>query len=148
MLWFVGDKVAYAVSQGLKVIACVGETLEQRESGSTVAIVAAQTKAIAGTFIEKKVIISKLIAQHSKSSQSLFSGFTLLSCVSLQFSSSRLFSSLLFSSLLFISLHKARVAVVAAATMATDLKQRTMNTFINDHLELVVDLYSQAIDMS
>ncbi|KAI9176294.1 hypothetical protein LWI28_000886 [Acer negundo] len=56
MLWFVGDKVAYAVSQGLKVIACVGETLEQRESGSTVAIVAAQTKAIAGTFIEKKEV--------------------------------------------------------------------------------------------
>lgn len=46
---FVSDKVAYALSQGLKVIACVGETLEQRESGSTVAVVAAQTKAIAGT---------------------------------------------------------------------------------------------------
>lgn len=45
---FVGDKVAYALSQGLKVIACVGETLEQRESGSTMDIVAAQTKAIAG----------------------------------------------------------------------------------------------------
>jgi triosephosphate isomerase len=44
---FVGDKVAYALSQGLKVIACVGETLEQRESGSTVDVVAAQTKAIA-----------------------------------------------------------------------------------------------------
>ncbi|XP_050290904.1 triosephosphate isomerase, cytosolic [Quercus robur] len=44
---FVGDKVAYALSLGLKVIACVGETLEQRESGSTVAVVAAQTKAIA-----------------------------------------------------------------------------------------------------
>ncbi|MBN8157151.1 triose-phosphate isomerase, partial [Vibrio vulnificus] len=38
----------YALSQGLKVIACVGETLEQRESGSTMAVVAAQTKAIAG----------------------------------------------------------------------------------------------------
>lgn len=44
---FVGDKVAYALSQGLKVIACVGETLEQREAGSTVNVVAAQTKAIA-----------------------------------------------------------------------------------------------------
>ncbi|MBS2599568.1 triose-phosphate isomerase, partial [Salmonella enterica subsp. enterica serovar Typhimurium] len=44
---FVGDKVAYALSQGLKVIACVGETLEQRESGATMAVVAAQTKAIA-----------------------------------------------------------------------------------------------------
>lgn len=47
---FVGDKVAYALSQGLKVIACVGETLEQREAGSTMEVVAAQTKAIAGTF--------------------------------------------------------------------------------------------------
>lgn len=44
---FVGDKVAYALSQGLKVIACIGETLEQRESGSTVAVVAQQTSAIA-----------------------------------------------------------------------------------------------------
>ncbi|GAV90687.1 TIM domain-containing protein/MBD domain-containing protein [Cephalotus follicularis] len=44
---FVGDKVAYALSRGLKVIACIGETLEQRESGSTLAVVAAQTKAIA-----------------------------------------------------------------------------------------------------
>ncbi|KZV35724.1 triosephosphate isomerase, cytosolic-like, partial [Dorcoceras hygrometricum] len=44
---FVGDKVAYALSQGLNVIACVGETLEQREAGSTMEVVAAQTKAIA-----------------------------------------------------------------------------------------------------
>ncbi|CAN1167168.1 Triosephosphate isomerase, cytosolic [Linum perenne] len=44
---FVGDKVAYALAQGLKVIACIGETLEQRESGSTMAVVSAQTKAIA-----------------------------------------------------------------------------------------------------
>ncbi|GAV68875.1 LOW QUALITY PROTEIN: TIM domain-containing protein, partial [Cephalotus follicularis] len=43
----VEDKVAYALSQGLKVIACVGETLEQRESESTMDVVAAQTKAIA-----------------------------------------------------------------------------------------------------
>ncbi|RID54334.1 hypothetical protein BRARA_G01664 [Brassica rapa] len=45
---FFGDKVAYALAQGLKVIACVGETLEQREAGSTMDVVAAQTKAIAG----------------------------------------------------------------------------------------------------
>ncbi|KAK6646059.1 hypothetical protein PHAVU_L005643 [Phaseolus vulgaris] len=44
---FVGDKVAYALSQGLKVIACIGETLEQREAGTTAAVVAEQTKAIA-----------------------------------------------------------------------------------------------------
>lgn len=44
-----GDKVAYALSQGLKVIACIGETLEQREAGTTTAVVSEQTKAIAGT---------------------------------------------------------------------------------------------------
>ncbi|KAJ4971726.1 hypothetical protein NE237_004825 [Protea cynaroides] len=44
---FVGEKVAYALSLGLKVIACIGETLEQRESGSTIAVVSEQTKAIA-----------------------------------------------------------------------------------------------------
>ncbi|KAK7325011.1 hypothetical protein VNO77_29024 [Canavalia gladiata] len=44
---FVGDKVAYALSQGLKVIACIGETLEQREAGTTMTVVAEQTKAIA-----------------------------------------------------------------------------------------------------
>ncbi|XP_058080624.1 uncharacterized protein LOC131228775 [Magnolia sinica] len=48
---FVGDKVAYALSQGLKVIACIDETLEQRESGSTVEVVVAQTKAIAAALI-------------------------------------------------------------------------------------------------
>lgn len=31
------------------MIACIGETLEQREAGTTVDVVAAQTKAIAGT---------------------------------------------------------------------------------------------------
>ncbi|KAG6489137.1 hypothetical protein ZIOFF_050395 [Zingiber officinale] len=44
---FVGGKVAYALSKGLKVIVCVGETLEQRESGATLEVVTAQTKAIA-----------------------------------------------------------------------------------------------------
>ncbi|OIC46761.1 triose-phosphate isomerase, partial [Acinetobacter baumannii] len=44
---FVADKVAYALSQGLKVIACVGETLEQREAGDTLNVVSEQTKAIA-----------------------------------------------------------------------------------------------------
>ncbi len=30
---FVGDKAANALAHGLKVIGCIGETLEQRESG-------------------------------------------------------------------------------------------------------------------
>ncbi|CAI8592336.1 unnamed protein product [Vicia faba] len=44
---FVGDKVAYALSLGRKVIACIGETLEQREAGTTLDVVSEQTKAIA-----------------------------------------------------------------------------------------------------
>ena len=35
------------------MIACVGETLEQREAGSTMDVVAAQTKAIAGMYFVK-----------------------------------------------------------------------------------------------
>ena len=45
---FVADKVAYALSLGLKVIACIGESLEQREAGETINVVSAQVKAIAG----------------------------------------------------------------------------------------------------
>ncbi|KAJ7947642.1 triosephosphate isomerase [Quillaja saponaria] len=46
LIWFI-RWVFGGTSQGLKVIPCVGETLEQRESGSTLDVVAAQTKAIA-----------------------------------------------------------------------------------------------------
>ena len=46
--------MAYALSQGLKVIACVGRTLEQRESGSSTEVVAAQTKAIAALQVRKQ----------------------------------------------------------------------------------------------
>lgn len=30
---FVGEKVSYALEQNLKVIACIGETINQRENG-------------------------------------------------------------------------------------------------------------------
>ncbi|KAL2612971.1 hypothetical protein R1flu_024663 [Riccia fluitans] len=43
----VAEKVAYALSQGLKVILCCGETLEQREKNETNAVVARQIKAVA-----------------------------------------------------------------------------------------------------
>ena len=42
------------------MIACVGETLEQREAGSTMDVVAAQTKAIAGIHAYLLVFITKL----------------------------------------------------------------------------------------
>ncbi|EFJ31929.1 hypothetical protein SELMODRAFT_73442 [Selaginella moellendorffii] len=54
---FVADKVVYALSQGLKVMACVGETLQQRESGQTNDVVAAQTKAIADKVKDWKNVV-------------------------------------------------------------------------------------------
>ena len=39
-----GQKCEYAQSQGLKVIACIGETLEQRESGHMFDILDAQLR--------------------------------------------------------------------------------------------------------
>ncbi|KAG6457123.1 hypothetical protein O3G_MSEX010130 [Manduca sexta] len=42
----VAEKVAHALEQGLKVIACIGETLEEREGGKTEEVVFRQTKAL------------------------------------------------------------------------------------------------------
>jgi triosephosphate isomerase (TIM) len=42
---FIADKVAAALSNGLTPIACVGETLAQRESGETLRVVKAQVEA-------------------------------------------------------------------------------------------------------
>lgn len=43
---FVGEKVKYALSKGLKVALCIGETLDQRESGKTMDVCYAQLKAV------------------------------------------------------------------------------------------------------
>lgn len=43
----VAEKVAFALAEGMKVIACIGETLQEREAGQTEAVVFRQTKAIA-----------------------------------------------------------------------------------------------------
>lgn len=43
----IAEKVAFALAEGLKVIACIGETLAEREAGQTEAVVFRQTKAIA-----------------------------------------------------------------------------------------------------
>ena len=42
----VGKKIRMAIDQGLGVIACFGEKLEQRESGDTIAVVKNQLDAI------------------------------------------------------------------------------------------------------
>nr|XP_033338877.1 triosephosphate isomerase [Megalopta genalis] len=43
----IAEKVAHALDTGLKVIACIGEKLEEREAGKTEEVVYRQTKAIA-----------------------------------------------------------------------------------------------------
>lgn len=43
----VAEKTAFALAEGLKVIACIGETLQEREAGQTEAVVFRQMKAIA-----------------------------------------------------------------------------------------------------
>lgn len=43
----VGEKEAFALENGLKVIACIGESLEEREAGTTAAVVCEQLDAMA-----------------------------------------------------------------------------------------------------
>ncbi|XP_049796581.1 triosephosphate isomerase [Schistocerca nitens] len=43
----IAEKCAHALESGLSIIACIGEKLEERESGRTTDVVFAQTKAIA-----------------------------------------------------------------------------------------------------
>lgn len=45
---FIGKKAAYALDQGLKVIACIGELLDEREAGKTFDVCFQQLKAFAG----------------------------------------------------------------------------------------------------
>ena len=48
---FVGRKVDYALANGLSVIACIGETLAQRESGEMYNVLAEQLKWVAGGLV-------------------------------------------------------------------------------------------------
>lgn len=43
----IGEKCAHALAEGLKVIACIGETLEEREGGKTEEVVFRQTGVLA-----------------------------------------------------------------------------------------------------
>ena len=47
MLQLIGEKVAHALAEGLSVIPCIGEKLEEREAGKTEEVVFSQLKAIA-----------------------------------------------------------------------------------------------------
>ncbi|CAH1173926.1 unnamed protein product [Phaedon cochleariae] len=53
----IADKVAFALQNGLKVIACIGETLEERESGKTEEVVFRQTKALANKIENWKNVV-------------------------------------------------------------------------------------------
>jgi len=55
----IAEKVAHALAEGVKVIACVGELLEERESGKTQEVVFRQTKCIADKVSDwSKVVIA------------------------------------------------------------------------------------------
>jgi len=47
----IGEKVAHALSEGLSVIACIGEQLSEREAGNTNQVVFEQTEAISSEYI-------------------------------------------------------------------------------------------------
>jgi triosephosphate isomerase len=53
---FIGKKAAYALSQNLKVMACIGELLEEREAGKTFDVCFKQLKAYAGEFSSALVV--------------------------------------------------------------------------------------------
>lgn len=48
ILQLIGEKVSHSRSEGLCVIACVGEKLDERESGKTLEVISNQMKSIAG----------------------------------------------------------------------------------------------------
>lgn len=47
----IGQKVAHALSEGLKVIACIGEKLEEREAGKTEEVIFKQMLAIVRKYL-------------------------------------------------------------------------------------------------
>jgi len=56
---FIADKTAYALQQGLGVIFCIGELLEEREAGQTIAVCERQMQALAAKINDwSKVVIA------------------------------------------------------------------------------------------
>jgi len=52
---FVASKTAFALSQGLSVILCVGESLETREANDTVPYVSIRKRSLTGRFIKNQL---------------------------------------------------------------------------------------------
>lgn len=61
----IGQKTAHALENGLGVIACIGEKLDEREGGITEKVVFAQTKVIAGT----QLLLHKLFYSHEPNAE-------------------------------------------------------------------------------
>lgn len=59
LLQFIGKKAAYALSNGLGVIACIGELLQEREAGKTFDVCFEQLKAFAGTCFVSFIAVTK-----------------------------------------------------------------------------------------
>lgn len=58
---FIADKTKYAIDNGLKVILCIGEQLDEREKGETLEVVAAQLKPVIAKLSEddwKSVVLA------------------------------------------------------------------------------------------
>lgn len=51
----IGEKVEHALAEGLSVIACIGEKLDEREAGKTEEVVYRQMAAIAGLYIHARM---------------------------------------------------------------------------------------------
>ena len=56
---FVAEKTEYALSKGLSVILCVGETLEQRESNQTFEVISKQVQPVANKIKDwSKIVVA------------------------------------------------------------------------------------------
>lgn len=64
MSWqLIGQKCAHALENGLGVIACIGEKLDEREAGITEKVINAQTKHFAGIVTVTEITASSWVTQ-------------------------------------------------------------------------------------
>ena len=61
---FVGDKVAYALKQELKVIACIGETINQRENGQVGTLTGMLCNAKGPWHAKARIALARLFCSH------------------------------------------------------------------------------------
>ncbi|KAK2983788.1 hypothetical protein RJ640_017191 [Escallonia rubra] len=61
---FIGKKAAYALSQNLGIIACIGELLQEREDGKTFDVCFKQMKAFAGKLHSMLCLVGMMLSLH------------------------------------------------------------------------------------